>query len=490
MNKARRVPDEEKTSWGTSIREYINEEAGVVIVGDEVYIREGEDNYVSKYLILEEYANMFKVRDIDTPNGLIKYVTKETFSLINGDGALKQLKEHKELQDKEGKLKFWQKRRFKKRGKEVNTTPLKKPITTTTVAGTPAGIQPAGSSTGAVNTTHQRTAGDSYVSGYGYGGLYGRDKWGCHTGNTIIGTRTIRKTGFNLMIGGWSRGAHEPIGGTVIDLTGYGRGVRGQSSYFYNFKVKDYSTPYWDDFFWRQLAELVYYHLEYGDVLIACQGGHGRSGLVAAVVAGLIRDKQDFALLDDEIYFTNPVAWIRKVHCHHAIETYEQERLVVNVLLSAYPTSKRLKLCKQTMRAPKYDKYKAGKKSTTKNRYSPVPTKGSKSAKESAKVLAPQDVDDDVIAAWQKEDDDWLDTWVTENWDTIKDEEENIPSLPMLCPICLTKHKTYSEASLCCNSKGHNQFCPMCGKWNRTPKDAIACCSRYNTGFTQGDEHV
>jgi len=506
-----------------TIREYFSEDNGIIVVGDTVWIRNDNDTYVDKFLILEEYANLYKVQDKENPNALQYYVTKDTFDLVNGDGAVKQ-----DNKDKEGDSMSWLQRLQHRRKK--NNTPLKEPVKTTTVASN----QPLGSTTGPVKTTSKNiTAGSSYVAGAGYGSLYGggwnNDKFDCHNGNTIVATRSTPRGDKHLMIGGWSRGAYVEDGMVVIDTTGYGKGLKDGGDFWYPFKIKDYDIPIWDEFFWRQLADLVYHHLLERDVLIACQGGHGRSGTVTTVIAGLLQDKADVELIDGKGFFNDPLAWIHKVHCHHAVETYAQEKLVYEVLMHFYPNSVRLAKAWMKLKPPKRVKFK-GKTYTKKgdkthnkkgdkthtSKYNPsgkCPDCGSwysstcstcnnwdvKKGTHYAWVCLecnkgmlyetttkcvfcsapkPIEVGEELtlLDEWIQEEEDWFEEWADK-------QDETEEGVKLMCPICLTPTKTTSEAVLCCNSKGHNQFCPMCGRWHRTPEKALACCSQFNTGL-------
>jgi len=440
-----------------AVREYYNNDDGVIAVGETVWIRNSEGSYIERYLITDEYSNMYKAQDLDS--ALICYLTKDTFKVVNGELNKKS---------KGGLVKKWLQKR---RG---GNAPLK---TKTVASDNP--IQPAGSNTGPVKTTTTK----SYVNGGGYGSTYsttgkyggsygGYSAWGskadCHHGNTIIATRETVRGPFTLMIGGWSRGAHTTEGMSVIDLTGFGKGHTDKGANFYNLKVTDYGTPLWDTFFWKQLADLVYYHLETGNVLITCQGGHGRSGMVSAVIAGLIQDKRDVTLLDGKRYFSDPIGWIRKVHCNHAVETYEQEKLVLETLMHFYPTSVRL--------ANAWMELKPAKRIKSKGKaYKPVDKPAVKATEKNTTKVGDTITD---LEKWVRDDEDWLDEWAEKEFKS-RMEADSKP----LCPICLTPADSISEAVMCCNSKGHNQFCPMCGTWNQTPKFALECCAKYNTGL-------
>lgn len=480
------------------MKEYYNEDAGVIRLGDTVWLRDEHSGiYREKFLIIEEYANMYKAQDLEHPSALQLYVTKDTFDLVNGDGGIKPNKD-------KGETMRWFKRR--KKGGDA-------PLISNTVASKTPLNQPAGSGTGPVKTEtkvttpyHKGKYGGTYTDSYG-GGWFST-KANCHKGNTIIATRSVDNLRNHLMVGGWSREAYTTDDMTIVDLTGFGKSMSDKGKHWYTIKIKDYDVPDWNEFFWRQLSELAYFHLASGDVLLACQGGHGRSGMTAAIVAGLLQDKADFDLIDGKKFFDNPLSWIRKVHCHHAVETYAQEKMVLEVLMHFYPTSVRLAEAWMQLKKPKRkqsqyaydDKYRTTKDkigkavdtgkcpdcgrwyNSTCKTCNPPPDKAHEKKYNPVKVGQElQDLDE-----WEKKELDWLDDWAEEDFKKKKSEEEE-EGEKFLCPICLTPHETPSEAVLCCNSKGHNQFCPICGTWCRTPLTALEHCDNWQEFKVKND---
>lgn len=84
-----------------------------------------------------------------------------------------------------------------------------------------------------------------------------------------------------------------------------------------NFSIPDFSIPDWDKDIWIALVESIAALLDEGtDVLMACQGGHGRTGLTAAIVVYML----DKTVMED----MDPILWVRKQHCHKCVERYSQ----------------------------------------------------------------------------------------------------------------------------------------------------------------------
>ena len=88
--------------------------------------------------------------------------------------------------------------------------------------------------------------------------------------------------------------------------------------------IKNFGVPYFPTQFWKDLlASLVSLAQtqENGlDVLIICQGGHGRTGMVLSILAGLA------------FGFQEPITWVRKNYCIHAVETNAQAQYVWEML--------------------------------------------------------------------------------------------------------------------------------------------------------------
>ena len=89
--------------------------------------------------------------------------------------------------------------------------------------------------------------------------------------------------------------------------------------------IKDFDIPNdMKDYHWLALAEDIEAIMREGkDVLIACQGGHGRTGMVVAIIARILRP--DITGLD-------PITWLRKHYCQEVVETQSQINYVYDML--------------------------------------------------------------------------------------------------------------------------------------------------------------
>lgn len=165
----------------------------------------------------------------------------------------------------------------------------------------------------------------------------------CHKGNTAI---YKEPDGGTLFIGGWTNDATFNWNTHVIDLTGSEHKffnvplpMDDASKAFMPFLGQSYagwlSLPF-PDFGvpskintlaqWKGIAETIQNILKKGtDVLVACQGGHGRSGLFCSIVGYLLN-------IDNDRTWNSPVEKLRKLHCPSAVETYKQEKFVYDVL--------------------------------------------------------------------------------------------------------------------------------------------------------------
>lgn len=165
----------------------------------------------------------------------------------------------------------------------------------------------------------------------------------CHYGNTPL---YKMPDGGTLYIGGWNQGAHFNWNTHVIDLTGNERKLWDMptayddvSQQFLAFTGQlyagwlslpfpDYKTPatITTKAQWEGMASIVKGILASGkDVLVACHGGHGRSGLFCAIVCYILAVNTDRS-------WSSPVEKIRKIHCVDAVETFAQEKFVYDVL--------------------------------------------------------------------------------------------------------------------------------------------------------------
>jgi len=246
----------------------------------------------------------------------------------------------------------------------------------------------------------------------------------CHTGNTKV-LSTSRGQGGSLFIGGWSRGAYHGDEMTVFDLTA-GKAPLRHSGSFYQIFIDDFDVPQWSHFFWESLAMTVYHELTMGDVLIACQGGHGRSGMVTAVVSYLMRNKRHIRIPDRDMLIADPIEWIRENHCVHAVETISQERCVYETCLGDGENASIEKALEAVNSRPRYSKH-----------YKPSSTYS------------------EVVAEWVAEPD-----------------EEDI----FLCPLCLSEYDTMVEALMCCSTTNSLRYCPVCLTKHELPVDAFNCC--------------
>lgn len=164
-------------------------------------------------------------------------------------------------------------------------------------------------------------------------------KVACHSGNVSVMYYPVLES--NLYCGGWSRGANSE-GLVVIDLTGSepidGVGpIRAlnesakkefakvielnqaeRSLPWLSFKVKDFGVPDVERETWAELADAILNLMKQGhSVLLACNGGHGRTGTAAAIICHMLNNSVG-----------DPVEYIRSVYCNSAVETYEQHKYV------------------------------------------------------------------------------------------------------------------------------------------------------------------
>lgn len=168
-------------------------------------------------------------------------------------------------------------------------------------------------------------------------------KKNCHTGNTLVYRES---QGGGLYIGGWNQEAYFDSNFHVIDLTGAEHKFVFQAEAFDDISQKfmpfmnkayagwlslpfpDYGVPRNISTYeqWEGIALTIQEILRNGtDVLVACHGGHGRSGLFCAIVGYILGHATNKE-------WANPVVHIRKIHCDSAVETLEQEKFVYNVL--------------------------------------------------------------------------------------------------------------------------------------------------------------
>lgn len=194
-------------------------------------------------------------------------------------------------------------------------------------------------------TTPASTAVKSTASTVGQTGAWQSSfqRYTCHKGNTKLYTYP---GGGSLYIGGWANGAVYNYNTYVIDLTGLEHKFSdaptaydetGQK--FLQFVAKPYAgwlslpfpdykvpTNIYNRQQWEGIADTIRGILSEGkDVLVACQGGHGRSGLFVSIVCYILAIREDAT-------WASPVEKVRQMHCDEAIETYAQEKYVYDIL--------------------------------------------------------------------------------------------------------------------------------------------------------------
>lgn len=153
-----------------------------------------------------------------------------------------------------------------------------------------------------------------------------RYKKECHKqGNNQVFPIGNRK----IMYGGSQFEGADPLPGMLfIDLLNRGQNdqisTNYQTKYLDQYLIKIISIPWPDmslpevpDDFWVALAQEIIYQDR--NCLIACAGGHGRTGTALAILAHLIAGIQ------------NPIEFVRWAYCKEAVETHEQKNYVAKI---------------------------------------------------------------------------------------------------------------------------------------------------------------
>lgn len=86
---------------------------------------------------------------------------------------------------------------------------------------------------------------------------------------------------------------------------------------YYFTPIDDFDVPSFETM--NKMIEFISDNIKFGNVMISCIGGHGRTGIVLSVWAGL-----------NEI--EKPIEYVRKTYCEEAVETLSQE-MFVNIYL-------------------------------------------------------------------------------------------------------------------------------------------------------------
>ena len=155
----------------------------------------------------------------------------------------------------------------------------------------------------------------------------------CHTGNREVFTKD------NVVVygGGWNRGATVTGCDYVLDLCGkFDRVVQMQFPSWWkagqyakkilSLPIKDYEAPdvppeFWYDL-WSDLLIEATIHEKPLKILVACVGGHGRTGTVLSCLA----HAAEVPVGVDEL------VWLRDVYCPYAVESEEQIEYLKDVV--------------------------------------------------------------------------------------------------------------------------------------------------------------
>lgn len=163
----------------------------------------------------------------------------------------------------------------------------------------------------------------------------------CHTGNFPF---YKLEGGGTLFCGGWSKDATYDSNTVVFDLTGtrdhrslihpaYGRVkltfpkfIPTTAYEWVPLEIKDYGLPSgMTPAVWNALYKDVLTILKGGqNVLFACTGGHGRTGMVMSILG--------YKLFDGKDGWEDPVKKLRSVYCKNAVDTETQHNYVYMTL--------------------------------------------------------------------------------------------------------------------------------------------------------------
>ena len=148
----------------------------------------------------------------------------------------------------------------------------------------------------------------------------------CHYGNTLAFCDT--KSKIKVYGAGSSRGLVINRDSFLIDV-GSGMNEREDYTLFGNVEIpqesfdgiaiewRDMSLPNLSRTTWLSIVSEI--RRLNKDVIVACVGGHGRTGTTLAILAGLMLD------IDD------PISFIRSSYCNKAVETKKQSEYVCKI---------------------------------------------------------------------------------------------------------------------------------------------------------------
>jgi hypothetical protein len=143
----------------------------------------------------------------------------------------------------------------------------------------------------------------------------------CHEGNVKV----FERDGIEVFGGGWSRGANPWAVDITLDLATYNDWWELPSGFrsarfiprVIKMPTKDYDSPpvvshFWEAF-WLDLQDEAKPTNGRLKILIACQGGHGRTGTVLTALAHVAG-----------IEAPDLIEWIRTTYCEEAVESKRQ----------------------------------------------------------------------------------------------------------------------------------------------------------------------
>jgi len=299
----------------------------------------------------------------------------------------------------------------------------------------------------------------------------------CHKGNNRLFTLGEKDGG--LYIGGWSRGAYPGPSWAVIDLSGDGKlydfspvealnksgqkafagSLRAASSEYsigpwLSLPIRDFGTPReLDRPYWLALASDVKTLLETGtNVLLACYGGHGRSGMVACILTGLLRP---------DLTADDPVHWLWENYCSEAVETRGQELYIYKILDIDPPATLAIKPYIWQGQVKPWTETKA--------------TTSSAIVKHDAIALDRDNLnDDDVVNRWEYDDGVVVEERADGSFASTIDEDYNDEPKNETCPECrglgylVKKVQSYTDDDI--SEWEDTKLCPKCDGFGVTPK--------------------
>ena len=90
----------------------------------------------------------------------------------------------------------------------------------------------------------------------------------------------------------------------------------------------DFGVPQVQDLFWYALCDDIHEH-GIKSVSTQCAGGHGRTGVQLCILYYLLNDDDVRATIQSAAQL---IELIRDLHCHHAVETNEQQTYIARIL--------------------------------------------------------------------------------------------------------------------------------------------------------------